>query len=288
MVAKFAIEAVRQDTHANAREKPDHGMILILKSYFCALILPEGFPSSVSADYSNYQVWDTAQAFCSSIMGTLATSAVLEGFGVGNATASVVAATYTHLLKNVTGMVAGIWFAWYASTDLDRNAKQWRLVADIFNDAAMCIELMSAAFGNLFVVLNCFASFLRAVVGVAGSATRAALVRHQAICENMADVSAKDGSQETLVNFGALIVGFLITPFTASSQLLSWTLFLILVGVHLYCNYCAVRALEMPTFNHHRLTAFCRLFLCGGDIMSISEANRTEPLLPGDVILKFI
>jgi len=33
------------------------------------------------------------------------------------------------------------------------------------------------------------------VVGVAGGATRAALTQHQARRNNMADVSAKDGSQ---------------------------------------------------------------------------------------------
>jgi len=35
----------------------------------------------------------------------------------------------------------------------------------------------------------------QAVVGVAGGATRAALTQHQARRNNMADVSAKDGSQ---------------------------------------------------------------------------------------------
>ena len=41
--------------------------------------LPEGFPDSVSEDYLNYQIWDTVQAFASSISGSLATQAVLEG-----------------------------------------------------------------------------------------------------------------------------------------------------------------------------------------------------------------
>ena len=35
----------------------------------------------------------------------------------------------------------------------------------------------------------------QSVVGVAGGATRAALTQHQALKDNMADVSAKDGSQ---------------------------------------------------------------------------------------------
>ena len=35
----------------------------------------------------------------------------------------------------------------------------------------------------------------QSIVGVAGGATRAALTQHQARRDNMADVSAKDGSQ---------------------------------------------------------------------------------------------
>ena len=42
---------------------------------------------------------------------------------------------------------------------------------------------------------NVHLAVLQAVVGVAGGATRAALVQHQARRDNMADVSAKDGSQ---------------------------------------------------------------------------------------------
>lgn len=45
------------------------------------------------------QVWDTLQAFCSSITGALATQAVLKGSGVGDETANIASATITWLLK---------------------------------------------------------------------------------------------------------------------------------------------------------------------------------------------
>ena len=53
---------------------------------------------------------------------------------------------------------------------------------------------------------------VQAIVGCAGGATRAALTQHQARRNNMADVSAKDGSQETLVNLAALLVSLLLIP----------------------------------------------------------------------------
>ena len=41
-----------------------------------------------------YQIWDTAQAFCSTVTGMLAAKAMLTGMGVGNETASVGAALW--------------------------------------------------------------------------------------------------------------------------------------------------------------------------------------------------
>lgn len=43
------------------------------------MFLPEGYPDSVSPDYTAYQFWDTIQGFCSSISGQLSTQAVLAG-----------------------------------------------------------------------------------------------------------------------------------------------------------------------------------------------------------------
>lgn len=43
------------------------------------VLLPEGYPESVSGDYATYQTWDTVQALCSSITGLLCTRALLQG-----------------------------------------------------------------------------------------------------------------------------------------------------------------------------------------------------------------
>ena len=47
--------------------------------------------------------------------------------------------------------------------------------------------------------------FLQAIVGVAGGATRTAMIQHQARRDNMADVAAKDGSQVSLLTVCRLI-----------------------------------------------------------------------------------
>jgi hypothetical protein len=45
-----------------------------VSTFFREAFLPQGYPESVSSDYLQYQIWDTAQAFCSSITGLLFTA----------------------------------------------------------------------------------------------------------------------------------------------------------------------------------------------------------------------
>ncbi|EDO39318.1 predicted protein, partial [Nematostella vectensis] len=243
--------------------------------------LPQGYPESVSKDYLTYQFWDTVQAFCSSITGTLATQAMLKGYGVGNESATALAATMTWILRSGTGMVGSILFAWMQGSNLDCNAKKWRLFADIMNDLAILVELISPYFKAYFTLLACLSSVAKSIVGVAGGSTRAALTQHQARRDNMADVAAKDGSQETLVNLMALLAGLVITPLVTGHTLLTWVLFIIFTFLHLYANYCAVSSVVMETLNTTRLQIVTNEFLRTGHVLSPDEVGKMEPVIFG-------
>ncbi len=65
----------------------------------------------------------------------------------------------------------------------------------------------------------CLSSVARSLVGVAGGATRAAITQHQARANNISDVAAKDGSQETLVNLAALLVNLAVLPWLGEDSL---------------------------------------------------------------------
>ncbi|CAH8540330.1 unnamed protein product [Dicrocoelium dendriticum] len=91
----------------------------------------------------------------------------------------------------------------------------------------------------------------KSIVGVAGGATRAAITLHQALDNNVADVAAKDGSQETLSNLMALVLNLLVV-YLLTGKTLIYFAFAALTGIHLYANYCAVRCLRLSTFNRNR------------------------------------
>ncbi|XP_047427944.1 RUS1 family protein C16orf58 homolog [Mugil cephalus] len=245
---------------------------------FKSVFLPQGYPESVSDDYLQYQFWDTVQAFSSSLSGTLATQASLKGVGVGNQEATVAAATVTWLLRDGTGMLGRILFAWRKGNKLDSEAKKWRLFADGLNDIAMFMEILAPYFPAFFTLIVCTAGVFKSIVGVAGGATRAALTVHQARRDNMADISAKDGSQETLVNLAGLLVSLILIPLVTDNPVLTLSLFFLFTLLHLFANYKAVRSVVMETLNEARLSIMLQQYLSGKQILSPLQANQREPV----------
>ncbi|CAL1544581.1 unnamed protein product [Lymnaea stagnalis] len=250
-----------------------------LSHLFSSIFLPQGYPDSVSSDYLTYQIWDTIQAFASSITGTLAAHAVLKGVGVGDGTATVMGATITWLLKDGAGMLGRILFAWAKGTGLDCDAKRWRLFADLLNDTAIFLDILAPSFGSYFTIVVCVSGICRSIVGVAGGATRASLTQHQARRNNMADVSAKDGSQETLVNLAALICSLILVPLVSTSQAIIWSLFLVFTTLHLFANYKAVTSVCMETISQARLHFITRHYLTKEEVLDVKTVNYMEPVL---------
>ncbi|PSN35287.1 hypothetical protein C0J52_15248 [Blattella germanica] len=170
-----------------------------LGQFFRQVFLPQGYPESVSDDYYKYQIWDTVQAFSSTLSGTLTTQAIMKGVGVEH-----------------------VWM------ETARNGGY-----------------------SLMAIRN-----------------------------NMADVSAKDGSQETFVNLCASIAGIIIlSTFDEGEHI--WEMFLIFTIIHLYANYQAVKSLKMVTVNISRLNLLIKSYLCTETVNYPDVTNLEESVILG-------
>lgn len=67
------------------------------------------------------------------------------------------------MLRDGTAMMGRILFASAYGTSLDFNSKRWRLLADVLNDLAICIEIAAPLYPSYFVLLACIGSFLKAM-----------------------------------------------------------------------------------------------------------------------------
>ncbi|CAG9465044.1 unnamed protein product [Pedinophyceae sp. YPF-701] len=105
----------------------------------------------------------------------------------------------------------------------------------------------------------------------------------RAVQGNAADVSAKEGSQETAVTLVGMVLGLLAVRVTDQRPLLAWGVFLSLTAAHVYCNMRAVRALVLRTPNTPRLRIVAAALAAGRPLPSPAAANAAEPLLPPPV-----
>ncbi|TPX33299.1 hypothetical protein SmJEL517_g03737 [Synchytrium microbalum] len=254
----------------------DQGLIVtFLKEAF----LPHKFPTSVSNDYIPYQIFDTSQAFCSSITGLLAQRRTFKRFGVGDALATATSATLQSVSSEVTAHLGKILFTWKFARHLDSDAKQWRYYADILNDGAMLLELGIPTFPkSLTLPLAMTAALLRALCGICGAATRVKLSEHFAKMDNMADLNAKDASQETVVMLCGMLAGMAVVEMVTDESSALWPVFIMFTILHLAFNYLAVKSVVMPTMNRQRFSLVLHHYFNTRTVLSPVECSRIEAI----------
>lgn len=224
---------------------------------FSEIFLPTGYPHSVKPDYIYYQIYDSLQAFSSSIASLFANRAVLGAVGVGDDTATSTSALLMKIVQEAVGRLGTIVFAWKFGSSLEPECKTYRFMADIVNDGATLFDCFSPFFPfskPLTVTMLCMSGLLRAICGVMGSGSRAALTLHftQPDRGSVADVNAKDQSQETVISLMGMLAGSAIVGFVEGEGLMMWAMVISLLTLHLYTNYQAVRSVVMRSLNRQR------------------------------------
>lgn len=225
------------------------------------LFLPRG---ELPPDYLAFQALDSLQALCSYLRGVLTLNATLTGLGVGRgAESSALAATLALLLKDASSHVTSLTFSFFAAMRLDSEVRAWRLFADVANDVGLTLELLAPLVPSHFLALSCAANAAKAVCGVAAGATKVAVSAHFARAAALssaaggaavAEVAAKEATQETAMTLTGLALGYVLAQALNASLAAQWVSFILLTVVHVAANYAAVRVLALATLSRTRAT----------------------------------
>ncbi|KAI5462062.1 vitamin B6 photo-protection and homoeostasis-domain-containing protein [Mariannaea sp. PMI_226] len=241
--------------------------------------LPVGFPHSVSQDYLAYQTFDSLQAFFSTITSLLASRALLQGLGVGDANSSATFAMLLTILRDAMSRVATILFAQQFGLRIEPDAKKYRFLADLFNDTAFFLELYSPFFGSYGKIFALtIGEALRALCGVSAGASKAALSVHFAKHNNLAELNAKEASQETAVGLIGLLFGTLMVKSVEDHRSVV-CLVVVLVFAHLWMNYLGVRSVCMTNLNRQRATILFEEYLKTGKVLTPVEVAHRENII---------
>ncbi|RDI82376.1 hypothetical protein Vi05172_g7722 [Venturia inaequalis] len=250
------------------------------------VFLPAGYPHSVTDDYLKYQIYDSLQAFSSSMAAMLSSRAVLEGVGVGDASVSPTSALLLSVLHESAGRLATILFAHRLGTSLEPECKMYRLAADFLNDSAMILDCLSPVFPKpIRVLVFSLSSILRALCGVAAGSSKASLSAHFAKWGNLGELNAKDSSQETVISLMGMLVGSVLVS-RISTPFLTWTAMLVLLTIHLFMNASAVRAVSMRSLNRQRANIVFSHLLAYDKVLSPKEVSKRERIFERDGVFR--
>ncbi|KAL7274991.1 hypothetical protein RUND412_002085 [Rhizina undulata] len=251
------------------------------------VFMPAGYPATVTEDYLGYQIYDSLQAFSSSIAGLLTSRAVLQGYGVGDANASATNALLLTILQDSVGRIATILFAYRFGIALESECKKYRLAADVFNDAAMLLDCLSPAFPKgLRIAMLCLSGSLRALCGVAAGGSKASLSVHFAKSGNVGELNAKDSSQETVISLIGMLAGSFVVSHITSTWA-TWTALIFLLGIHLGTNYKAVNAVALRTLNRQRANIVFSTLQEEHIILTPQEVAKCERIFERDGVLRW-
>ena len=233
------------------------------------LFLPIGYPHSVAdpESYLWYQFYDSLQGLCSYLRGVVSTSAVLESAGVGSSDVTALSAAMAWAARDGMGMMGGLCFSFFASDLFDSHVKEFRLFADVINDVGLTLDMIApyvaTDFGREYTIyLLSLSTICKTMCGMSAGATKGRITQHFSTQNgNMADLTAKESTQETLVSLLGMIGGMSLAKFLSSfentdqsryQELVTWAIFLTLTVVHVWANYKGVTLLKLRSLNQER------------------------------------
>ncbi|CAN4077211.1 unnamed protein product [Withania somnifera] len=252
------------------------------KELTTSLLLPEGFPESVTSDYLEYALWRGVQGVAAQISGVLATQALLYAVGLGKG-AIPTAAAVNWVLKDGIGYLSKILLSNYGR-HFDVNPKSWRLFADLLENAAYGLEILTPAFPHLFVPIGAVAGAGRSAASLIQAATRSCFCAGFAARRNFAEVIAKGEAQGMVSKAIGIMLGIALANCTRSSTSLALASFGVVTWIHMFCNLKSYQSIQLRTLNPYRASLVFSEYLLSGLVPSVKEVNDEEPLFPAAIL----
>jgi hypothetical protein len=142
----------------------------------------------------------------SSACSVLSMQALLCAIGVG-AGSIPLAATLNWIIKDGIGQFGGVIFAAAVNNQFDSDPKRWRMISNVSMDVSSFIELLTPLAPAYFLPMAAIANIGKNISFLSASASRAAIHKSFAIHENLADITAKSGSQTVLASLVGTSLG---------------------------------------------------------------------------------
>lgn len=247
--------------------------------------LPAQYPDAVSIGYLHFASYSFLASVAGSAGMVLSTQTLLLAVGVAGSTesVSVMAGALNWVLKDGVGQLGGVLFASFMGKmrQFDDHPKQWRLTGAMALDASNFVEIMSPLLaGPLVLPVACLSNAVKNASFLAIGASRAALHACLAKDSNLADVTAKAGSQAMLASLLGTSLGIGLSTLLEHDPSNFVIGFCALSGVHQFCNYKSLQQVAMDRLDRHRLYILVQEYIRHKRILTPSEVAAQEVYFP--------
>nr|GEX52761.1 protein root UVB sensitive 1, chloroplastic isoform X1 [Tanacetum cinerariifolium] len=191
------------------------------REVFMRLMLPEGYPESVTSDYMEYSVWRSVQGVAAQVSSVLATQSLLYAVRLGKGAIPTAAAVN-----------------W-----------GWRLFTDFLENAAFCMEILTPAFPHLFVPIGAAAGAGRSAAALIQAATRSCFYAGFAAQRNFAEVIAKGEALGMVSKSIGIMLGIALANCIQASTPLALASFGAVTWIHMFCNLKSYQCIQLRTLN---------------------------------------
>lgn len=196
------------------------------------------------------------------------------GLGAG---AIPLAATVNWVLRDGLGQLGGVIFSSVAGSRFDADPKRWRMAAALALEASALVELLTPLAPAYFLLIASVANIGKNISFLAASASRAAIHKSFAVSENLADVTAKTGSQSIFSSTLGTGLGITLASLIGNEYGLTVGAFLVLSSLSLCSTYFSINHVTINTISVTRLELLLAHYLAIDK--SLEKATPTSVLL---------
>jgi hypothetical protein len=246
---------------------------------FFSFIMPAGYPSSVADGYLRYVVANMLGSALSTIGGVLSMQSLLFAIGLG-AGAIPAAAALNWVIKDGLGQFGGVLFASVVGNKFDTDPKRWRVVSAVAMEAACLIEILTPLASAHFLLLASVANVSKNIAFLSASASRAAIHQSFAIYQNLADITAKSGSQSILASMLGTGLGVGISAAIANDFTASVAIFSVCSLSSVALSFYALQNVTVKTVSLARLDVLFEDYISGSGLLAFAICNgKVEQLI---------
>ncbi|KDO26689.1 hypothetical protein SPRG_20489 [Saprolegnia parasitica CBS 223.65] len=241
-----------------------------LPYYLEDLFLPRDYQTSTTHDYLPYAKWQFVGSVAGTACGVLSMQSLLYAIGLQSG-AIPMAAALNWVIKDGLGQFGGVLFASLVNHRFDSDPKRWRVVSALAMDAATLTEILTPLCPAYFLPMAAMANVAKNISWLSASATRAGFHYSFAKTENLADITAKAGSQSIAHGGRNCDLADHWHDHVARAGA-----FFVLSSINLWSLYNSLRVVSLRTLNQQRLNHILDAFIATAAIPTPDTVSDQE------------